>query len=433
MRQTLFYIPAELGDWPVFGFGLLLGLWVVGCVVVLLMLRLRKTPVDELLIGYGPIMLLGALAIVFGLPMLTQPTGLDSTGIPIRGFGVMVLCGIVSGNLLAVWQAKRMGVDPELIFSLAIWLFVAGFGGARLFYVVQKWEEYAKEQRLMDMLNITQGGIVVYGAVIGASIAMVVFCLRHKISVRALGDLIAPAIVLGYGFGRLGCFMNGCCYGGVCELPWAVTFPPSAPVYEDQIATNKLNWHGLVFTDLVGRPFVEKVLPDSPAEKAGMKTGDFIVRIGDKSVNNAKDVIRAFFEQPARNLPIYVQDQFSPYLMDLPPPPERTLPVHPTQIYSSINGFLLACFLFLYYPLRRRDGEVIGLLLTIYPISRFLIEAIRVDEKGVWGTGLSISQNISVVILALIAVYWFWLWRQPRSLMLPLQNTNVSETASANA
>lgn len=413
-----------------FGLGLLLGLWVIGCLIALVVLRLRKTPLEEILIGYGPLMAIGALAIVFGLPMLAQPTGLDSRGIPIRGFGVMVLCGIVAGNALAVWQAKRMGVDPELIFSLAIWLFVAGFGGARLFYVVQYWKEYAAEDRLMDMLNVTQGGIVVYGAVIGASVALVLFSLRHRISVRALADLIAPAIVLGYGFGRLGCFMNGCCYGAVCELPWAVTFPPSAPVYQHQVEENKLNWHGLVFADLDGQPLVKEVLPDSPAEAAGLQPGDTIVRIGQRPVTDAKEVIVSFL-QLIGSVPIYVEDELSPHLIDLPPPPQRTLPVHPTQIYSSVNGFLLALVLFAYYPLRRRDGEVIGLLLTIYPVSRFLIEAIRVDETGVWGTGLSISQNISVIILALMVLYWVWLLRQPRGSMLPFQSQQESSNASA--
>ena len=81
----------------------------------------------------------------------------------------------------------------------------------------------------------------------------------------------------------------------------------------------------------------------------------------------------------------------------------------------STPGCWRGC-LWVYYPFRRRDGEVIALLLTIHPISRFLLEIIRTDEPAVWGTGLSISQNISLLILVLAAGLWFYILRQPRRL-----------------
>src|SRR5690606_15834824 len=93
--------------------------------------------------------------------------------------------------------------------------------------------------------------------------------------------------------------------------------------------------------------------------------------------------------------------------------PERSRPVHPTQVYAAINAGLLGWFLWSYYPARRRDGEVVGLLLTLYPLGRFLLEAIRTDEGSFLGTGLSISQNISLVLLAAMAMFWWYLLRQP--------------------
>ena len=80
-------------------------------------------------------------------------------------------------------------------------------------------------------------------------------------------------------------------------------------------------------------------------------------------------------------------------------PPERSLPVHPTQIYSVIDGLVLCLLLLGYGRFRRRDGEVSALLMTIYPISRFFIETLRSDEAPIFGTGMSISQNVSLLLL----------------------------------
>jgi phosphatidylglycerol:prolipoprotein diacylglycerol transferase len=92
----------------------------------------------------------------------------------------------------------------------------------------------------------------------------------------------------------------------------------------------------------------------------------------------------------------------------------RSLPVHPAQLYSAIDAGLLCLFLLAYYPYRRRDGEVFALLITIHPVSRFLLEVIRTDETAVFGTGLSISQNLSLLMLAAAAGLWVWLLRRPR-------------------
>jgi phosphatidylglycerol:prolipoprotein diacylglycerol transferase len=89
-----------------------------------------------------------------------------------------------------------------------------------------------------------------------------------------------------------------------------------------------------------------------------------------------------------------------------------SLPVHPTQLYSAIDGFVLLVLLTAYYPLRRRDGAVMALLMIAYPVTRFLIEYLRNDEQ-VFLFGLTISQNISVLLLGAGLFFWFWLARKP--------------------
>jgi phosphatidylglycerol:prolipoprotein diacylglycerol transferase len=91
--------------------------------------------------------------------------------------------------------------------------------------------------------------------------------------------------------------------------------------------------------------------------------------------------------------------------------------VHPTQLYSAIDAGLLGWLLWSVYPFRRRDGEAIALMLTIHPVTRFLLEIIRTDEPAVFGTGMSISQNISVVLLACGIALWWYLSRQPRGVV----------------
>ena len=92
----------------------------------------------------------------------------------------------------------------------------------------------------------------------------------------------------------------------------------------------------------------------------------------------------------------------------------QSLPLHPTQLYSSVDSLVILLLLWAFYPLRRRDGEVMGLLMVTYPITRILIEYLRNDE-GVFFAGLTISQNISILLLLGGLVYWSWLSRLPET------------------
>ena len=85
-----------------------------------------------------------------------------------------------------------------------------------------------------------------------------------------------------------------------------------------------------------------------------------------------------------------------------------SLPVHPTQLYSALDGFILVALLSAYYPLRRRDGEVMALLMVTYPVTRFLVEYLRSDE-GVFFAGLTVSQNLSIVTLLAGGAFWYQL------------------------
>jgi phosphatidylglycerol:prolipoprotein diacylglycerol transferase len=94
--------------------------------------------------------------------------------------------------------------------------------------------------------------------------------------------------------------------------------------------------------------------------------------------------------------------------------PARSRPVHPTQIYSSINAALLCFLVWFAYPFRQRHGDILLLLFALYSTARFLLEAIRTDESGQLGTSLTISQLVSLGVLALCVSVWLLRLQQPK-------------------
>ena len=270
-------------------------------------------------------------------------------------------------------------------------------------------------ETLVKVLKFTEGGLVVYGSLIGATLAFFWFVRRHRLPALAMADLIAPSLMVGLALGRIGCLLNGCCYGGETSRPWAVTFPPESAIYQEQIADGRTL--GLRLSPSAAddpQPFVYAVDTNSPAATAGLQSGMKIAAINNSAVQNLEHVQSLLFIAFQQRLPLEIKTtDGKTFKIPAVEPPARSQPVHPTQIYSAVNAGLLAWLLWSFYPLRRRDGEVIALMLTVYPIARFLLEAIRVDESPVFGTGLSISQNISIFIFLVAVALWTYLLRQP--------------------
>lgn len=454
MRSTLFYIPREIAGIPLFGFGLILALWVLFCVGRMgwrLYHDKRDAPAakgkkaqaaepGELWKETFTMLAVGAI-FAFVLPAAMEPNGL-----PIRGYGLMVFLGVVSGVALAVNRAKQEGISPEVIYSLALWMCVGGIVGARLFYIIEYWDHFQKPtlgETLRSMLNFTKGGLVIYGCFLGGSAAGIVFFIRRKLPVLVLADVIAPSMTLGLALGRVGCFLNGCCFGGTCDLPWAVSFPPNSPVYQSHLDRAAFTLHGIHFeANRADAPaVVQSVDRDSAAAKAGLKPGDRLLSIiampdnvdkpfdllADESMmpgvrpGSIATAQRALARiQSPQTITIHALDADGNrverrWTIDQPePPPTGSLPVHPAQLYSAIDAFLLTLLLLAWYPFRRHAGEVTALMITIYPISRFLQEIIRTDEMPVFGTGMSISQNISILLLVAAAALWIVVLKSPR-------------------
>jgi phosphatidylglycerol:prolipoprotein diacylglycerol transferase len=430
MCSELFRIPYTWGGVPIFGVGVLLAIWAVVAAITLVgLVRQNGWSADTL--SSLPVLLLLGAAILF-LPRVFPD------GLPIRGYGVMLLIGITAGVGLAMHRARQGGLDPEIIISLAIWMVVCGIVGARLFYVIEYWHENFAGRNLRDTIlqiaNIPEGGLVIFGGFIGAMVGFVTLVRKQRLPLLAMADLIAPSMAIGLAFGRIGCFLNGCCYGGQTALPWHVSFPEYSSRYESK--SNDLQRYSPPYVDQASHgemhgfrvdpggsdaAVVTRVDAGSPADAAGLKVDDVIDAINDNRISSIGDAKAQLFELFLAKQPLHLTLK-SGKTVDVTAvaPPDQSLPVHPAQLYSAIDAGLLGWLLWAWYPFRRRDGELIALLLTIHPITRFMLEIIRTDEPAVFGTGMSISQNVSLVLLACGAGIWLYLSRRPRGVVWPL-------------
>ncbi len=424
MRRTLFLIPHEIAGMPLFGWG-----WALILLAIALSIRLAVAAKN----GKPPggvsaavrvfrsevwFWAITAAVVVFVLPMVElQNVDGEAIGIAIRGYGFLLLLGVVTAVAAAAYRAQSAGLNPDLIYGLAPWTFVGGILGARLFYVIQYREEYVAStwaETLGNALAFTGGGLVVYGGFIGGFIASAIFLMRNRMPLLKLGDVIVPCIFIGLMFGRLGCLMNGCCYGGRCEAgPTAIEFPPGSAVYRDQMISGDLI--GLTIDDQTQR--IKQVASGSVADREGVRVGQKI----DQLAIDPSYVDEAARDIPADQAPLGLAASIDGKVYRWSPGelPARALPVRGTQVISSLAAAVMAVSLWglgAWWQRRSsyRDGGLMFVGFAGYAVVRFALEWVRVDEGGQFGTGFSISQWVSLVVLIASIAGLAYLWgRRP--------------------
>ena len=394
MRETIVHVPHE--GWfglQTFGFGWLFTVWVVACVAWIV--RLKLTGRGEEIKEYLPLAIVVSLVIAFLFPVLEKkdPVTEVMLGIPIRGYGTFVAFGCIVGIGMATLRARRLGLNPDLIYSLAFVMFCGAMLGARIFFVIQYREQF---DTWLEVVSFTEGGLVVYGALLGGVPAALFFLRHHKQPILAFGDLIAPSLLAGLALGRLGCLMNGCCYGGIAEGDWSLRFPPGSPPYMRQLENGRLL--GLELEDelIEGKRKVKQVNPDSLAGKESIKVGDKI-----KIQSESAKMIKAMRGRPDDATPLVQVELDDGQVVGwrYAQLPQHSLPVQPTQLLSSINAALLSAVLWFAFPYRTRNGQIVVVFLLAYPVTRFLLEIIRTDESAIMGTGFTISQLVSIGLI----------------------------------
>jgi len=145
--------------------------------------------------------------------------------LPIRWYGVMMALAFMAGLWTATLRARRVNVAGEIVSDITLWVMLGGILGARFVYVTTYWKTEFAGGPFSEVFMVQHGGLVYYGGLIGSTLAAVIYILWEKLPLWKILDIFAPSIALGSVFGRIGCLLNGCCYGRACDLPWAIHFP----------------------------------------------------------------------------------------------------------------------------------------------------------------------------------------------------------------
>ncbi len=131
----------------------------------------------------------------------------------IYSYGLMLAVAFLISSTLAVFQAKKQNIDPDIIFNLCFVGFVSGIIGARLFYISENIVYYLKNP--LEIIMFQRGGLSWFGGLFSGVIFGILYLKKKKISVYKIFDLMSPFVALGQAIGRIGCLLNGCCYGKV--------------------------------------------------------------------------------------------------------------------------------------------------------------------------------------------------------------------------
>ncbi|MEO0070102.1 MAG: prolipoprotein diacylglyceryl transferase [candidate division WOR-3 bacterium] len=250
------------------------------------------------------------------LPVLLRVGSLQ-----LYSYGVMLFISFALGIWIVETRARRLGIESKKITDLALWVLLAVVLGSRLFYVAFHWGDFKN-----DLVGIIRfwgnppglSGLMFYGGFIGAFIAGLVFVWINRLPLVKLLDAVAPALVLGEGFTRIGCFLNGCCFGKPANSFLGVVFPPGSAA---------------------GAQFPNQ-------------------------------------------------------------------PLHPTQLYSSLAGFLLFGLALILERKRLKPGVLFAIILILYSLFRFGIDFVRFYENAAnfWGNQV-VALFLTLVGIVLLFIF----------------------------
>ncbi len=142
--------------------------------------------------------------------------------ITIHSYGLALMVGFFLSVWVGMHLAHRYGLKPDQIGDAAIWALIPGVIGARLLFVLLNLSHYPS---LASSLRIWEGGLSLHGGLLGGLLGLLTYAQKRRINPRILLDLSALSLGIGYVFGKIGCFLNGCCYGHPTYLPWGIRFP----------------------------------------------------------------------------------------------------------------------------------------------------------------------------------------------------------------
>lgn len=288
-----------------------------------------------------------------GIEFENVGSGFNIFGYHVAYYGVVIGIGMLVGWLIAEWMARRTGQNSELYLDFALIAIISAVIGARVYYVAFEWNEFSGD--LLSVFNLRTGGLAIYGGIIAAVAAAIIFTRIKKYSFWLLTDTACLGLAAGQMIGRWGNFFNREAFGKYTDGLFAMQVSRSAVsnVYHDTVSVARLR------ELYAGKP----------------EALNRIVEIRDHVVN-----IKGIE---------YIQ-------------------VHPTFLYESLWNLCLLILLVLYTKRKRFDGEVMLFYLMGYGLGRIWIEGLRTDQLFLWGTPFAVSQLLSAGIIVLAAGIWIY-------------------------
>ena len=173
----------------------------------------------------------------------------------VRWYGIIIAFGILLGFWYASVVAKRENINTENVTDILIYSLPVSVIFARTYYVVFSWESY--KDRISDVFKIWEGGIAIYGAVIGAILTALIYCKVKKLNALKIFDVCCLGLVIGQIIGRWGNFVNAEAFGGYCGYVWGMSINGGAPVHPTFLYESLWNLFGLLILSQLHkkRPF----------------------------------------------------------------------------------------------------------------------------------------------------------------------------------
>ncbi len=280
-----------------------------------------------------------------GIILKNVPDGFNLFGIEVKLYGLMIAIGFLAAYFIATREAKRTGQDDDTYVDFMLWMIIPAIVGARLYYIIFSWDEYVQPGKglgeiLLDMINIRQGGLAIYGGLIAGVIVAIIFCKKKKVSLLLMADTATMAVLAGQILGRFGNFFNREAFGDYTDSLFAMGIPTS--YYTEQGSLG-----GLVNVGV----------------------------INEAMINNSVQIDGVAW-----------------------------ITVHPTFLYEALWNLGVLLLIFFYRKHKKFDGELGLLYVWGYGLGRVWIEALRSDSLMIPGIGMKVSQLVAAVCVLVASV-----------------------------
>lgn len=297
----------------------------------------------------------------------------------IRYYSLMYLIGILLTIYFTKKKAKKLSYNPDEIENIIIFTFLGGILGARIYYVLLKWDFYKNTP--FEILAVWHGGLAIHGGLIGGFLSLLIITKLKKIKLLFLGDLILPFLLLSQGIGRFGNFANGEAHGVPTITPLSIIFS----------IKNK-------FPEFWATVLATLKLENNPISVSTIKD---LIDSGKK--------ITVTFENKVYELKYYVpwgisfpKKYFPPAYQDF-----GILPVHPTFFYEMILNFISATFLIILWKNDKNigTGKITGFYLILYGFIRGFVTTFRADDLMIGVFRAPHLASIAMIIIGSIILY----------------------------